>query len=518
MSTIAATLATAIQLHQAGQLVAAEQLYRQVLQQQPEQPNVLYLLGLVAQQTGQVTNAIAWYQRALVVQPNFVDAHINLGAAWQQQGKLTTAIEHYHAALRLQPDNPHALINLGTTLQQQGNLTAAIGRYQTAIQLQPNLPEAHSNLGHAYKERGDLAQAIAHYQTALQLSPNHPAAYRDLGDALQDQGNIAAAIALYDRAIGQFPQHVKLRGSRIRALLISGDLQRGFAEYDQWRLGMASTPRSFSQPAWDGSPLSGQPILLYAEAGSGLGDTMQFIRYVPLVLQRGGQVIIECQPPLVRLFQTLPGVKQVIALGEPLPEFAVQASVLSLPHIFSTTLTSIPATIPYLLPPDDRFPLPPCPSSTLKVGLVWGGDPKHSHDRQRSCSIKELLPIVQIPHVAFYSLQIGEHRHELTDQLPIQDLSSHLQDFADTAAAIAQLDLVISVDTSVAHLAGAMGKPVWLLLSAAPDWRWLLQRQDSPWYPSAQLFRQSRYNHWSSVCQDVAVALKSLVDRYQRSQ
>ncbi|MGI0490059.1 tetratricopeptide repeat protein [Pantanalinema rosaneae CENA516] len=518
MSTIAELLATAIKLHQTGQLVAAEQLYRQVLHQQPDQPNALYLLGLVAQQTGQVTAAIAWYRRALTAQPNFPDAHINLGAALQQQGSLTAAIEHYHAALRLQPDNPHALINLGTTLQQQGKLTAAIARYHKAIQIQPNLPEAHSNLGSVYKEQGNLDQAIAHYQTALQLRPNHPDAYRELGDALQDRGEIAAAIALYDQAIAQFPQHVKLRGSRIRARLISGDLQQGFAEYDQWRLGMVSSPRSFAQPVWNGSPLNGKPILLYAEAGAGFGDTMQFVRYVPLVMQRGGQVILECQPPLVRLFQNMPGVQHVIPLGEPLPDFAVQASLLSLPRIFATALATIPATIPYLAAPTDRVELSPEPMGNLKVGLVWGGDPQHSNDRQRSCPLPEFLPILQTPNVTFYSLQKGEHRHELTDRFPIQDLSSHLHDFADTAAAIAQLGLIISVDTSVAHLAGALGKPVWILLSASPDWRWLLQRQDSPWYPNARLFRQTRYNHWTEVCQTVAVALKTLTATDQRSQ
>lgn len=517
MSTIAEILGTAIKLHQAGQLAAAEQLYRQVLHQQPDQPNALYLMGLVAQQRGQVVTAIAWYDRALVAQPQFAEAHINLGAALQQQGNVTAAIEHYHAALRLQPDNPHALINLGTTLQQQGKLAAAIGRYQKALQLHPHLPEAHSNLANTYKEQGDLDQAIAHYQTVLQLRPHHPDAYRELGDALQDRGEMEAAIALYERAIVQFPTDVKLQGSRIRALLISGDLQRGFAEYDPWRLGIASSRRSFSQPEWDGSPLAGQSILLYAEAGSGLGDTMQFIRYVPLVSQQGGRVMIECQPPLIQLFQSLPEVKQVIARGEPLPEFAVQASVLSLPRLFATTLATIPASIPYLLPPQERFLLPPCPPGNLKVGLTWGGDPQHSNDRQRSCPLPELLPILQTPDVTFYSLQKGDHRRELTAHFPIQDLSPALKDFADTAAAIAQLDLIISVDTAVAHLTGAMGKPVWILLSASPDWRWLLQRQDSPWYPSAQLFRQVRYNHWSSVCQAVAIALKSLRETH-RSQ
>ncbi|WP_421654771.1 tetratricopeptide repeat protein [Leptothermofonsia sp. ETS-13] len=506
---IADLLTTAMQHHQAGQLQEAEHLYRQVLQQQPNHPNALYLLGLIAHQMGNLDGAIALYQQAIASQPNFAEAHNNLGAAFQQQGNLAAAIAHYQATLRIKPDNPNANINLGVTLQQQGKLEAAIARYQKAIRLNPNLPEAYSNLAHALKERGELEQATSHYQTALQLTPNNPEAYRDLGDALQEQGRIDEAIALLDGAINQFPNHIKLQGSRIRAKLISGNLGEGFAEYDPWRLSLSS--RTFSQPTWDGSNLNGQSILLYTETGAGIGDTIQFIRYAPLVAQRGGRVILECQPALVRLFQSIPGIETVIATDSSLPSFDVQASILSLPFIFGTTLETIPASIPYLSPPSiSLFPLPESPH--LKVGIVWGGDPNHRHDRDRSCPVQEFRRFLTTREIVFYSLQKGPHSTELAEieELPIQDLGPQLNDFADTAAAITQLDLVISVDTSVAHLAGALGKPVWILLAFTPDWRWLMYREDSPWYPSARLFRQPHRNAWTVVCDQVAQELRRL--------
>jgi tetratricopeptide (TPR) repeat protein len=526
MTSIADLLTTAMQHHRAGQFFQAEQLYRTVLQQQPNQPNALYLLGFIAHQTGDLPLAVEWYQRAIAAKPDYVDAYNNLGAALQQQGKLEEAIAHYHTILRIQPNHPHAQINLGAILQQQGRFDAAIVRYQKAIQLQPNLPEAHTNLGHALKERGALEEAIACYRTALQLAPNNPEAHRNLGDALQEQGRIEDAIALYDQAIAQFPNHIKLRGSRIRAQLISGNLREGFAEYDQWRLGMASNPRPFAQPTWDGTELQGHSILLYAETGSGMGDAIQCIRYAPLVAHRGGRVIVECPSPLVRLFQQIEGIEQVIATGEPLPEFTTQASLLSLPHIFGTTLETIPT---FRLEPGDvrvnglgkrdilpskilSDGLPDRPiHSTCKIGIVWGGNPEHAHDRDRSCPLQEFLPFLHIPGILFYGLQKGPHREELATvgDVGIQDISDHLHDFADTAAAIAQLDLVITVDTAVAHLAGAMGVPVWILLSFYPDWRWLMHREDSPWYPTARLFRQSHRNAWQGVCLQIAKILQT---------
>ena len=501
-------LAIAQQHHAAGRFAEAERLYVQVLEQQPDQFQALYLLGLLAHQRGDLPAAIARYQAALAVQPELVEAQVNLGVALQQQGKLAAAIGRYQMALRLQPNHPTAQMNLGIALQQQGNWSAAAARFGKVLQQHPNLPDAHTNLAHLLKEQGDLKAAIAHYRRALVLQPQQPEAYQNLGDALQDQAEFAEAINLYDQALRLDPQHVTVQGSRIRALLISGDLQAGFAAYDPWRLRLGQEPRSTLCPTWDGSPLAGQPILLYAETGSGMGDTLQFIRYAPLVADRGGRVIVECQASLVRLLQRVAGIEQVIAMGEPLPPVALQAALLSLPHILGTTLETIPATVPYLRTadcPDQVLP----PDSRPKVGIVWGGNPEHVQDASRSCPVSELRRFLTRSDIAFYSLQKGPHHAEITAlaDLEIHDLHDQLTDFDATATAIAQLDLVISVDTSVAHLAGGLAKPIWVLLSFAPDWRWLMQRPDSPWYPTMRLFRQTRRQDWAGVCDRVATHL-----------
>jgi tetratricopeptide (TPR) repeat protein len=509
MTSLTELLKAAIQHYQRDQWQAVEHLCQQVLQQQPGQANALYLLGLAAHRQQQLPQAIGFYQQAVASQPDYAEAHNNLGVALQQHGQWQAAIAHYHQALRLQPSNPHAHLNLGAIFQQQGKLEAAIARYQKVLSLVPDSPDAHRNLAHALKQKGDLLTASAHYQRVLDLVPQDPDAYRDLGDALQEQGDLAGAIAIYDRALQQFPDYTTLQGSRIRALLVGGDLLAGFAAYDPWRLALGG--RSFSQPIWDGTPLRGQPILLYREPGVGFGDSIQFVRYAPLVAEQGGRVIVECSTPLQRLFQTIPAIDQIIPAGQPLPEFAVQASLLSLPRILGTTLDTIPAAVPYLTSVVDR-PLPA--TLGLKIGLVWGGDPNHLHDKERSCPLAQFQPVLQVPGVSFYSLQKGAHAAELAEAgLEIIDLGDRLQDFADTAGAIAQLDLIISVDTAVAHLAGALGKPVWILLNTYADWRWLLGRSDSPWYPTARLFRQTRQGGWAGVCQEVTNALQAVVAR-----
>lgn len=508
----------ALQHHQAGQLLEAERLYKILLSEQPNQANVLYLLGLANHQRGNLESAVQWYRRAIAIQPDYADAHNNLGVLLVQQGNLQQAAVHYRAALQINPTNPRAHANLGVILHQLGQFEPAIAHYRSAIQLDPNLAAAHSNLGHALKEIGHLDQAIGHYQTARQLMPTNPDAYRDLGDALQEQGQFQAALEIYNCALALVPNHLEVNGSRIRALLISGNFQDGFVEYDRWRLGNAPQPRPFAQPVWDGSWLHGQAILLYAEAGSGYGDSLQFIRYVSLVRELGGTIVVECPLPLVRLFQAMPQIDQVIPAGQPLPPVVVQASLLSLPRILGTTLNTIPNQVPYLPEAWPEISLEPGEAirtsepGLLKVGIVWGGNPEHRNDRDRSCPLTEFRQFLTVPQVAFYSLQVGPHCAELdTEGVALLDLSDRLHDFADTAAVISQLDLVITIDTAVAHLAGGLGKPVWILLAFAADWRWLMHRPDSPWYPTARLFRQPTRGDWASVCQQVAIALQALV-------
>lgn len=523
MSSPSELLNAALQHHQAGQLLEAEQLYEAIVLQQPNQIQVLYLLGLANHQRGSLDRAMAWYQRAIAAKPDYADAHNNLGVLLVQQGNLQQATVHYRAALQINPNNAHAHANLGVILQQLNQFESAIAHYQMAIQLEPNLAVAHTNLGHALKEIGSIERAIEHYETARQLMPTNPDAYQDLGDALQDQGRFQDALTIYNRALNLAPNHLELNGSRVRSLLISGNLLEGFAEYDRWRLAISMQARPFLQPIWEGFPLNGEPILLYAENGAGFGDSIQFVRYASMVSALGGHVIVECPAALVRLFETMSSIKQVVAIGEPLPTFTVQASLLSLPRIFGTTLETIPHEVPYLAAvkgstsTQDWLLL----NSTstvetsqplLKVGIVWGGDSNHYTDRDRSCPFQEYQNFLNCPGIQFYSLQKGSHQAELADPRVI-DLSDQLQDFADTAAMICQLDLVITVDTAVAHLAGALGKAVWILLSFAADWRWLSSRNDSPWYPTARLFRQSQRRDWAGVCQEVTIALKQLLEQ-----
>lgn len=508
MPAIATLLTTAMQQFQAGQWAKAEQLYQQVLQQQPQHPMALYALGLLAHQSGNLAEAGQYYQQALATAPRNVGAWVNLGAVFHAQGQLSEAIAHYQTALRLQPNHADALVNLGISLQQQGRVEAAIGRYQKALRYQPNLPAAHSNLGHAFRQQGQYDSAIAHYQTALQLEPHNPIVYQQLGELWVEMGQIPAAIACFEQGLALDPRHVTLQGSRIRALLLSGDLRAGFAVYDPWRLGL-SPPRLNSLPDWDGSDLSDRRILLYVESGAGFGDLIQFSRYAALIAQQANQTVLECPEPLYRLFQPMAGV-QCVPIGQPMPEVDCQVSLLSLPQRCGTELSTIPASVPYLVPPATLGPS--LPSGDRKVGLVWGGNPNHRHDSVRSCPFSLMQRLLTVPNWTFYSLQKGPHQAELTSELPIHDLSSLLQDFADTAQVMQQLDLVITVDTSVAHLAGALGKPVWVLLARNPDWRWLLDRENSPWYPTARLFRQQPGQGWAEVCDRVRLALQQWPD------
>ncbi|HEY9749802.1 MAG TPA: tetratricopeptide repeat protein, partial [Allocoleopsis sp.] len=471
-------LKTAIQHHQAGRLAEAEELYQHILEAQPDHAEVWQLRGALAAAEKRNFDAIAYYQQALALKPNFPEAHSNLGVVLSQTGQLETAIFHY----------------------------------QQAIALNPEAAELHHNLGAALKEQGRAAEAIAHYQQAIALNPNYAMTYNNLGTIWEEQGRYTEAMACYNRALAVNTEHVDARFSRAIALLRVGDLRRGFEEYE-WRWQRPDMkPQAFKRPLWDGSDLSGKTILIHTEQG--FGDTIQFIRYLDLVAQKGGHIVVACQQALATLIQPLPHIEQLIVEGQPIPKFDVHAPLLSLPKILGTQLESIPAQVPYLQPPHTSLPLAAPPETQLKVGLVWSGNPTHPHNQQRSCPLQQFLPLLELPGVAFYSLQKGPQIADLT-QLPnssaIQDLSSRLQDFSDTAAAIAQLDLVIAIDTSVAHLAGTLGKPVWLLLDTAPDWRWLTDREDSPWYPNMCLFRQIAPGNWPEVIERVGQALQKLL-------
>jgi tetratricopeptide (TPR) repeat protein len=476
--------------------------------------NVLKASGLQRIQSCKYQQAEKIYWQILELNENNSEAYKNLGTAVLYQGKVEDAIAHYQQAINLDPNYAIAYYHLGCAFQTQGNIEEAIAHFQKAINLDPNYPIFHHNLGATFQIQDKLEEAIAHFQQALILDPNYVIAYNSLGVALAQKQNFSQAIDCFNRAIELAPDNGEAHWNRGFIRLLCGDYKGGFADYE-WRwIAKKVLPRSCPQPIWSGEDLEGRTILLHTEQG--FGDTIQFVRYAPLVQQRGGNVILECQEPLVRLLTTVPGIKKVVARGTTLPEFDVHAPLLSLPYILGTTLETVPAQIPYLNY-DEFFsfrldsPDPAC----LKVGIVWGGSPENPQNAKRSCSLGHFFNLLHTPGIAFYSLQKEPavvELDELSGVVPPQDLSSLLGDFADTAAVIAQLDLIISVDTAVAHLAGALGKPVWVLLAFNADWRWIVGRSDSPWYPSMRLFHQQRPGDWAELLSRVQAALQELRD------
>ena len=477
-----AAFTIALEHYQAGRLDLSAQLYRQILQQQPEQLEALHWLGVIAQQNGRPEEAAGYFQKVLALNPSNAGVLTNLASVLQEMGELSAAILNLQKALALDPNYAFAHYGLGFTLTQQGKLEQAVTHLHRAIALNPDDAIAYCILGVALQEQGLFDEAISSYQTAIQLQLDMPEAHNNLG----------------------------------QILLLLGDLGNGFAELEwRWHLKNWGGPRPFPEPLWDGTHLEGKTILLHAEQG--LGDTIQFIRYAPLVAAYGGRVVVECPASLRRLLATVSGIEQLVIRGEALPEFQVHSPLISLPHILGTTLETIPAQIPYLFPPTSHhLRLEKLPGSRLKVGIVWAsGYRKENRDglkdyQRRSCCLSSYAQLFSLPGISFYSLQVGGNAADIAQlegEHRLHDLSPQIEDFADTAALIAQMDLVISVDTAVAHLAGAMGKPVWVLLSCPHDWRWLLEREDSPWYPTMRLFRQSQPGDWEGVLERVAQAL-----------
>ncbi len=510
---IRARLAEAVAAHRRGRLDVAEPIYRDILRQAPDHSDALHLLGLVAHQKGDQAEAIRLIGRALRLNPANAAYANSLGLALLAQGRADKAEEAFARALGLDPALAEAHNNLGNARMRSGNSDGAIAAYQRAIAIRSDYAEAHANLAAALRKAGELAAARAAAERALAIRPDYVGALCTLGLIRHEQGEYEAALAVYDRAMALDPLHATARANRATLLLLLGRMEEGWREYEwRWRAqGFTTKARDFGRPGWDGSDLAGRTILIHAEQG--LGSAIQFVRYVPLVAARGGRVILECQPPLARLFGSLVGrgAEALVCKGEALPEFAVHAPLMSLPRLLGTTLATIPNHVPYLTVEEQmgtfwRERLAHLPEP--RVGLVWAGNPNHANDRNRSLPARLLAPLLARPGLSFVDLQVGAAASERA-QLPEGALASpgELGDFADTAATVAALDLVISVDTAVAHLAGALAKPVWILLPFVGEWRWLEERPDTPWYPTMRLFRQQRPGDWEGVVDAVGQAL-----------
>jgi tetratricopeptide (TPR) repeat protein len=489
--------------------------------EQCQQAEQLSNLGLAFQKRGQIEEAIKCYIKSIQLNPNSADTCSNLGSILQEREKFEEAIEYHEKALRLNPKHAVANYNLGSVFQKKGQLEKARIFYDIALQINPTNALAYNNLGTIYfQEKGRLEQAITCYRKAIQINPNYSNAYSNLGISLQEKGLYDEALACYKKALNLSPSHAEAHFNAAVILLLNGNLKDGWQEYE-WRQKTNDhlfSQRSFSKPLWNGTDIKGQTILLYAEQG--FGDTLHFIRYAPIVSQHGATVIVECQKELASLLQNIEGVHQVIAYGNQLPYFDIYWPLLSLPLVFNTTLETIPSDKHYISADSilvekwrDRLNHR---DSKLKIGLVWAGNPAHKRDYCRSCSLDIFSSLFEIHNVVFYSLQKGKEA-ELTknafQKMNFIDYTNELNDFSDTAAFIENLDLVISVDTSVAHLAGALGKPVWTLLSFVPDWRWLLDRGDSPWYLSMRLFRQPSLGDWESVISKIKDELLLLLGK-----
>lgn len=468
-------------------------------------------------QAGRPAESISLCRQILASQPDYKPAIVNLGIALHSMGQMEESRAAFEHGIKVDPNWAEGWNNLGVTLRGMGRLPDAVKAFRRALDLKPDFPDALSNMGNAMHDIGEPAGAIPYHQRSISLRPDFVTAHCNLANALKFCGKIDEAIACYRRALALAPENPVIHHYLGLTLLLGGDYERGLAEHEARILIKEPQPICWDhpQPRWDGSPLNGKCILLHAEQG--MGDTIQFIRYAPLVAGRGGKVILQCQPPLVRVMKSVVGLDQVVGQNEPLPPFDVHRQLLSLPYVFGTRPGTIPAPMRYLQPEPQKVEAWALQigdaSADLKVGLVWAGQKGYTDDRNRSLALPMLAPLAAIPRVRFFSLQKGPAAIEAKQSpgLPIVDLSNDLTDFAETAALVENLDLVISVDTAVAHLAGAMGKPVWVLLPFVPDWRWGMgPRAGSPWYPSARLFRQVATGQWGSVIEELTRSLRDL--------
>jgi len=507
----------ALQYHGTGQLANAERCCRTIIAINPLHADSLHLLGTIAFQAGNYLAAVELINKAIGLNDKCSDYYCNLGSALQALGHMDEAVNSYNQALALKPDHAVACNNIGNALQTLGRLEESITAYKSALVVRPYDADTYSNLGSTLQALGRIDEATASYNQALTLKPDHVVAHFNLGGLLQALGKLDDALRHYEQALALRPEYAQAHTKKAMIQLIQGNLTSGWIEYEwRWRIqDFSFYNRKFSSPMWHGEPLNGQRILLHSEQG--LGDCLQFLRYLPMVQAAGGIVVLEIPARLQRLAAQLPGVTHFAVTGEPLPPFDQHCPLMSLPLVFGTNLETIPSKVPYLsIPPDalQKASALQWPTEGLRVGLAWAGSSQHAMNQFRSISLSILQPLFDIKEVKFFSLQIDTAAKQLrTINATITDLSSVTTDMADTAAQIAQLDLVISVDTSVAHLAGALAKPFWLLLSCDTDWRWLLEREDSPWYPTARLFRQTILGDWSSVVDRVASSLALLANK-----
>ncbi len=498
-----------------GQRTEAVNYVWQVLRHRPPTYATYATLGATLLKLGQAEDAERCLRSALQLSPDNPETLNNLGTALWERGALEHAEASYRRALEIRPDDPDVLNNLGNVLWELKQVDEAEACYRQVLALRPDSAQGHLNLGILLTGQGKLDAGAAQIQQSIRIRPESPAAYNGLGMTLARQGKLDEAMACYERALKIQPDFAESRRNRAMTWLVRGDFERGWPEHEwRWKC-RGHQMQPFSQPFWQGEDLVGKTILLHAEQG--FGDTLQFIRYAPVVKERGARVIVVCPDPLVRLLVESPGIDELYAASSTLPDFDFHAPLMSLPAILKTTLETIPATVPYLLADEEegvevwKQELAALPG--FKIGVAWQGNPAHRLDRDRSFPLTALAPLGVTEGLHLISLQKGfgtEQLRSLNGRFPIHELTGFEQgggDFLETARLIKSLDLVVTPDSAIAHLSGGLGVPVWLALPAVSECRWLLDREDSPWYPSMRLFRQTEPGEWSGVFRRMADAL-----------
>jgi tetratricopeptide (TPR) repeat protein len=555
MTTPDDAFARAAQAHQAGDFRRAEERYRKLLRVNPKSSRVWLALGDLFQAQGRLIEAAAYISQALEHEPGDGASQVRLGDVLLRQEKYVQAEAAYRRGLEQQPNRVETLVNLGFVLGEQDRLDEAQACYERARVLAPAVPEVHHNLANILREKQRIDEALASYDEALRLRPDYAKAHinkgvalvargtvaealiclrrgvelrpdfaeaqNSLGTALSAQGQLDDALATYERAIQLKPDYADAHWNRSLVWLLRGDYERGWPDYEwRWRCKRASALPRLSQPRWDGTALAGRTLLLYAEQG--LGDTLQFVRYAPLLKAQGGRIVLQCQGALIPLLTRCAGIDELAAWGAPSPACDVWCPLMSLPAILHTTLATIPADVPYLLADPalvEHWRRELVGIHGFRVGIAWQGSPRHAWDRHRSVPLSAFAPLAHLPGVRLISLQKGpgaEQLQALAGAFPVIRLGDQVDRagaFTDTAAIVKNLDLVVSIDSAIAHLAGGLGVPIWLPLHFTPDWRWLLNRADNPWYPTARLFRQSAVGAWQPVFDEIAGELAGLVAR-----
>ncbi|RJF81321.1 tetratricopeptide repeat protein [Azospirillum cavernae] len=475
--------------------------------------------------SGRLADANLAYRAAVALEPATVQAYVNLGATASREKHYAQAATAFRRALRLSPDHPGAWNNLASAVWELNDGQGAVRFCRRSVALKPDHPDPYANLGYVQRSQAqngdDFAEAATLCRRALQINPSHVSALNNLGIVNLDLGHLDEAERLFRRTLDAEPKHPDARFNLSLALLKAGRFKEGWGFYEaRWETGQLPMVNAQLR-AWQGEPLNGATILLHAEQGH--GDTLHFVRYAPLVAALGGRVVLAVQPALKRLVAGMPGVAAVHALTDAFPAPDFHCPLMSLPRLLGTELGTIPSGIPYLFPPAEaigKWLGQPLPGAGLRVGLVWSGDPRpgllraNLTDRRRSMTLRDLAPLAGVPNLRFVNLQMGGAAAQLADPptgMDIHDPMGAVTDFADTAALVLRLDLVITVDTSVAHLVGALGKPVWVLSRYDGCWRWLQDRDDTPWYPTMRLFRQTMSGDWTTVGLRVADALHKLV-------